>query len=62
MMIEVEVKNIDQKISALQEAQNAMLAVNKLLGKEYYSGDILSMISEIKVDLAEIRSEKSFES
>ena len=60
MMIEVEVKNIDQKISALQEAQNAMLAVNKLLGKEYYSGDILSMLSELKVDLAEIRSEKSW--
>lgn len=59
MMIEVEVKNIDQKISALQEAQNAMLAVNKLLGKDYYSGDILSMLSELKVDLAEIRSEKS---
>ena len=59
MMIEVEVKNIDQKISALQEAQNAMLTLNKHLGKEYYSGDILSMISELKVDLAEIRSEKS---
>ena len=57
--MEVEVKNIDRKISALQEAQNAMLTLNKHLGKEYYSGDILSMISELKVDLAEIRSEKS---
>jgi|TARA_E500000081_G_scaffold11258_2_gene13598 hypothetical protein len=55
----IEVNNIDRKISALQEAQNAMLTLNKHLGKEYYSGDILSMISELKVDLAEIRSEKS---
>ena len=55
----IEVNNIDRKISALQEAQNAMLTLNKHLVKEYYSGDILSMISELKVDLAEIRSEKS---
>ena len=55
----IEVNNIDRKISALHEAQNAMLTLNKHLGKEYYSGDILSMISELKVDLAEIRSEKS---
>lgn len=55
----IEVNNIDRKISALQEAQNAMLTLNKHLGKEYYSGDILSMISELKVDLAEIRCEKS---
>ena len=55
----IEVNNIDRKISALQEAQNAMLTLNKHLGKEYYSGDILSMISELKVDLPEIRSEKS---
>jgi hypothetical protein len=59
MMIEVEVKNIDQKISALQEAQNAMLTLNKHLGKEYYAPHIFAMISELKVDLAEIRSEKS---
>lgn len=55
----VEVKNIDRKIAALQEAQNAMLTLNKHLSKEYYSGEILSMISELKVDLAEIRCEKS---
>ena len=55
----IEVKNIDRKIYALQEAQNAMLTLNKHLDKEYYSGEILSMISELKVDLAEIRCEKS---
>lgn len=49
------VQNIDKKVTALQEAQNAMLTLNKHLGKEYYSGEILSMISELKVDLAEIR-------
>lgn len=49
------VQNIDKKVTALQEAQNAMLTLNKHLGKEYYSGEILSMISELKVDLVEIR-------
>ena len=42
------VQNIDKKVTAL-------LTLNKHLGKEYYSGEILSMISELKVDLAEIR-------
>ena len=49
------VQNFDKKVTALQEAQNAMLTLNKHLGKEYYSGEIMSMISELKVDLAEIR-------
>lgn len=52
----IEVNNIDRKIYALKEAKNAMLLLNKHFGKEYFSGDILSMISELKVDLAEIRS------
>ena len=49
--MQVEVKSIDRKIAALQEAQNAMLTLNKHLGKEYYTGEVLSMISELKVDL-----------
>jgi hypothetical protein len=57
--MQVEVKSIDRKIAALQEAQNAMLTLNKHLGKEYYTGEVLSMISELKVDLVEIRCEKS---
>ena len=57
--MQVEVKSIDRKIAALQEAQNAMLTLNKHLGKEYYTGEVQSMISELKVDLVEIRCEKS---
>jgi hypothetical protein len=55
----IEVKHIDRKVSALQEAQNAMLTLNKHLGREVFSADVLSMISELKVDLAEIRYENN---
>lgn len=57
--IMIEVKHIDRKVSALQEAQNAMLTLNKHLGREVFSADVLSMISELKVDLAEIRYENN---
>tara|TARA_A100001015_G_scaffold303802_1_gene394040 strand:+ start:6618 stop:6809 length:192 start_codon:yes stop_codon:yes gene_type:complete len=51
----IEVNNIDRKISALHEAQNAMLTLNKHLGKEYFGPETMAMLSELKVDLAEIR-------
>lgn len=53
------INHIDRKVSALQEAQNAMLTLNKHLGEDIYSADVLSMISELKVDLAEIRYENN---
>lgn len=56
------VKSIDKKVAALQEAQNAMLTLNKHLGKEYYSAETLAMLSELKVDLADIRYEQELRS
>lgn len=49
------IKNIDRKVLALQEAEVAMLSLNSHLGKEYFPSETLAMISELKVDLAEIR-------
>lgn len=49
------VKNIDRKVLALQEAEVAMLSLNSHLGKEYFPPETLAMISELKVDLVEIR-------
>lgn len=49
------VKNIDRKVLALQEAEVAMLSLNSHLGKEYFPPETLAMISELKVDLIEIR-------
>jgi len=56
--MQIEVKNIDVKIDALREAEAAMLTLNKHLGKEYYNATVLGAISELKVDLIEIRDEK----
>mgnify|MGYP000394259131 CR=1 FL=1 len=49
------IKNIDRKILALQEAEVAMLTLNSHLEKEYFPSETLAMISELKVDLVEIR-------
>jgi len=49
------VQNIDRKVIALQEAETAMLSLNSHLGKDYFPPETLAMISELKVDLAEIR-------
>lgn len=48
------IKNIEQKQQALREAEVAMLTLNQHLGKEYFSKEIMSMISELKVDLYDI--------
>lgn len=57
--MQVEVKNIDHKVEAIQAAENAMHTLNKHLGKEYYPPHIFAMLSELKVDLAEIRYENN---
>jgi len=49
------IQNIDRKVIALQEAETAMLSLNSHLGKDYFPPETLAMISELKVDLAEIR-------
>lgn len=49
------VKNIDRKVLALQEAEVAMLTLNDHLGKAHFPPETLAMISELKVDLYEIR-------
>ena len=49
------VQNIDRKVLALQEAEMAMLSLNSHLGKNYFPPETMAMISELKVDLAEIR-------
>lgn len=56
------VKNIDRKVLALQEAEMAMLSLNSHLGKEYFPPETLAMISELKVDLADIRYEQQVRS
>ena len=56
------VKNIDRKVLALQEAEMAMLSLNSHLGKEYFPPETLAMISELKVDLADIRYEQELRS
>ena len=48
------IKNIEKKQEALREAEVAMLTLNQHLGKEYFSKEIMGMISELKVDLYEI--------
>ena len=54
-MIMENVQNIDRKVLALREAETAMLSLNSHLGKDYFPPETLAMISELKVDLAEIR-------
>jgi len=54
------IENIDQKRSALQEAEAAMLTLNKHLGKEYYSKEIFQSISELKLDLLDARDEQEY--
>ena len=49
------IQNIDRKVLALQEAETAMLSLNSHLGKDYFPPETMAMISELKVDLAEIR-------
>jgi len=48
------IKNLEKKQAALREAEVAMLTLNQHLGKEYFSGETMAMISELKVDLYEI--------
>ena len=49
------VKNIDKKVSAIQNAETAILSINSQLGKDYFGPETMAMLSELKVDLAEIR-------
>lgn len=56
------VQNIDRKVLALQEAEVAMLSLNSHLGKDYFPPETLAMISELKVDLADIRYEQELRS
>ena len=49
------VKNIEAKVEAIRDAEAAMLTLNKHLGKEHFSKETLAMLSELKVDLFEIR-------
>ena len=56
----MSIENIDQKRSALQEAEAAMLTLNKHLGKEYYSAEIFKSISELKLDLLDARDEQEY--
>lgn len=49
------VKHIERKVLALQEAEVAMLTLNSHLQKEHFPPETLAMISELKVDLYEIR-------
>lgn len=49
------IQNIDRKVLALREAEIAMLSLNSHLGKDYFPPETMAMISELKVDLAEIR-------
>ena len=56
------IKHIDRKVLALQEAEVAMLSLNSHLGKDYFPPETLAMISELKVDLADIRYEQELRS
>jgi hypothetical protein len=49
------VKHIERKVLALQEAEVAMLTLNDHLQKQHFPPETLAMISELKVDLFEIR-------
>lgn len=49
------VKNIEAKVEAIRDAEAAMLTLNKHLDKEHFSKETLAMLSELKVDLFEIR-------
>ena len=49
------VKSIEAKVEAIRDAEAAMLTLNSHLGKEHFSKETLSMLSELKVDLFEIR-------
>ena len=49
------VKNIEAKVEAIRYAEAAMLTLNKHLDKEHFSKETLAMLSELKVDLFEIR-------
>ena len=53
----IAVKNIEAKVEAIRDAEAAMLTLNKHLGKEHFSKETLAMLSELKVDLFEIRDE-----
>ena len=49
------VKNIEAKVEAIREAEVALLTLNSHLGKEHFKKETLAMLSELKVDLFEIR-------
>ena len=55
------VKNIEAKVEAIRNAENAMLTLNKHLGKEHFSKETLAMLSELKVDLFEIRDDQDYQ-
>lgn len=55
------VKNIEAKVEAIRDAENAMLTLNKHLGKEHFSKETLAMLSELKVDLFEIRDAQDYQ-
>lgn len=56
----MSIENIERKQRALQEAEAAMLTLNKHLGKEYYSSEIFKSISELKLDLLDARDEQEY--
>lgn len=56
-----DMKNIDSKLVALQKAQSACLSINQHLGREEFGPEVLSMLSELKVDLMEIRADQELQ-
>lgn len=49
--------NLNEKFKALQEAESAMLTLNKHLGKEYFSKTTMALISDLKIDLIDAKEE-----
>ena len=56
------VKNIDAKVAAIQTAEAACAAINTYLEKESIGPEVFQMLSELKVDLADIRYEQQVRS
>jgi hypothetical protein len=56
------VQNIDAKVAAIQTAEAACAAINGYLEKESIGPEVFQMLSELKVDLADIRYEQQVRS
>jgi hypothetical protein len=50
------IKNIPEKVTAIQNAETAILSINEQLGKDFFGPETMAMLSELKVDLAEIKA------